>query len=111
MKRIVIIALAILGFANMMAQDKAPSPFTFSGYIDTYYSYDFGNPDNHTKPGFFYSYNRHNEVNVNLGLLKVNYAKDNVRGNFGLMAGTYAQYNMAAEQDLLRNIYEANVGV
>jgi hypothetical protein len=27
------------------------------------------------------------------------------------MAGTYAQYNMAAEQDLLKNIYEANVGV
>ena len=27
------------------------------------------------------------------------------------MVGTYAQYNMAAEQDLLKNIFEANVGV
>ena len=27
------------------------------------------------------------------------------------MAGTYAQYNLAAEQDLSKNIFEANVGV
>ena len=111
MKRILIIALAALGFANMKAQDKEPSPFTFSGYIDTYYSYDFGNPDNHTRPSFFYSYNRNNEVNLNLGLIKVNYTKGNIRGNFGLMAGTYAQYNLIHEQELLRNVYEANVGV
>ena len=44
-------------------------------------------------------------------MAKVNYSKDNVRGNFALMAGTYAEYNMSAEQGLLKNIYEANVGV
>src|SRR5436189_4027015 len=103
MKKILILAFIALGFATANSQKKAPSPFTFSGYIDTYYSYDFGNPDNHTSPAIFYNYNRHNEVNLNLGLLKVNYAKDNVRGNFGLMAGTYAQYNMVAEQALLQN--------
>jgi hypothetical protein len=58
-----------------------------------------------------YSYNRHNEATLNLGLIKANYAKDNIRGNFALMAGTYAQYNLSAEQDLMKNIYEANVGV
>lgn len=113
MKKIIVIALVAFGFTIVNAQEveKEKSPFTFSGYIDTYYSYDFGNPDNHTRPGFFYSYNKHNEATLNLGLIKANYAKDNIRGNFALMAGTYAQYNMAAEQDLMKNIYEANVGV
>ncbi|MGL2964352.1 porin [Flavobacterium sp. RSB2_4_14] len=111
MKKTIMIALIAFGFTISYAQEKTPSPFTFLGYIDTYYSYDFGNPDNHERPSFFYSYNKHNEASLNLGLIKVNYAKDNIRGNFALMAGTYAQYNMAAEQDLMKNIYEANVGV
>jgi hypothetical protein len=113
MKKIIITALIAFGFTTVNAQEteKKPSPFTFSGYIETYYSYDFGEPDNHERPGFFYSHNKHNEVNLNLGLAKVNYSKDNVRGNFALMAGTYAEYNLAAEQGLLKNVYEANVGV
>ena len=113
MKKIIVTALIAFGFTTVNAQEteKTQSPFTFSGYIETYYSYDFGEPDNHVIPGFIYSHNKHNEANLNLGLAKVNYAKDNVRGNFALMAGTYAEYNLAAEQDLLKNVYEANVGV
>jgi hypothetical protein len=111
MKKIICIALIAFGFTTSIAQEKAPSPFTFSGYIETYYSYDFANPDNHTRPDFIYNFNRHNEVALNLGMIKANYTKDNIRGNFALMTGTYAQYNMAAEQDLMKNIYEANVGV
>ncbi|AYN04646.1 MULTISPECIES: porin [unclassified Flavobacterium] len=111
MKKIILTALIAFGYTTVNAQEESKSPFTFTGYIDTYYSYDFGKPDNHTRPGFLYNYNKHNEVNLNLGLAKVNYAKDNVRGNFALMAGTYAEYNLAAEQGLLKNVYEANVGV
>lgn len=111
MKKIILTALIAFGFSNLHAQSASKSPFTFSGYVDVYYSYDFGKPENHTKPSFFYNYNRSNEVNLNLGLAKVNYSKGNVRANLALMAGTYAQYNMSAEQDLLQNVYEANVGV
>ena len=113
MKKLIITALTAFGFSNIYAQEvaKEKSPLTFSGYAETYYSYDFNEPTNHTRPGFIYSHNRHNELNLNLGMVKVNYAKDNVRGNFALMAGTYAQYNLAAEQDLLRNVFEANIGV
>lgn len=101
----------ILNVYYSFSQEENKKPFTFSGYLETYYSYDFGNPDNHLRPGFVYSYNKHNEVNLNLGFAKVNYAKDNIRGNFALMAGTYAEYNLATEQDLMKNIFEANVGV
>lgn len=111
MKKIIVIAFITFGFTTINAQEEPKRPITFSAYVDTYYSYDFAKPDNHTKPGFIYNYNKSNEVNLNLGIAKVNYTKENVRGNLALMAGTYAQYNMAAEQDLLKNIYEANVGV
>ncbi len=111
MKKIVVTALIAFGFTIVNAQEESKSPFTFSGYVETYYSYDFGKPNDHIRPEFLYNFNKHNEVNLNFGLAKVNYAKDNVRGNFALMAGTYAEYNMAAEQGLLKNVYEANVGV
>ena len=113
MKKIVITALLAVAFTGVNAQEveKEKSPLTFSGYIETYSSYDFNEPNNHVRPGFFYSHNKHNELNLNLGFVKANYAKDNIRGNFALMAGTYAEYNLAAEQDLLKNVFEANVGV
>ena len=113
MKKLVLSAIFAFGFTigNAQEVEAAKSPLTFSGYVETYYSYDFNEPENHTRPGFFYNFNRHNEVNLNIGFAKVNYAKDNVRGNLALMAGTYAEYNLAAEQGLLKNVFEANVGV
>lgn len=113
MKKIIGIALLAFGYTTVNAQEtaKEKSPLTFSGYLETYYSYDFGNPDNHLRPGFVYSHNKHNELNLNLGFAKVNYTKDIVRANFALMAGTYAEYNLAAEQDAMKHVFEANVGI
>lgn len=84
---------------------------TLSGYIETYYTYDFSNPDNHTRPSFIYAFNRHNEINVNIGLIKLSYSDEKVRANMALMAGTYANANLAAEPGVLKNMYEANAGV
>ncbi|QNF33795.1 porin [Adhaeribacter swui] len=93
------------------AQTDSTSQVTFSGYADVYYGYDFNTPPTHERPGFLYNHNRHNEFNVNLALLKAAYASDRVRGNLAIMAGTYTQYNLAAEQDLLKHVFEANAGV
>lgn len=112
MKKLLLGALA-LGISNVNAQDSTKTktnPLTFSGYLEAYYSYDLGNPANHERPSFFYSFNRHNEVNLNMVFLKANYTTDKVRGNFALMAGSYPQYNLAGEQGLLKNIFEANAG-
>jgi hypothetical protein len=100
MKKLILTAFAFMSLkAN--AQD-ATKPLTFSGYVETYYSYDFSNPANHEKSAFLYNHNRHNELNLNLGLLKASYNTDKMRANLGIMVGTYAQYNMAAEQGLLK---------
>ena len=81
-----------------------------SGYAEAYYSYDLNRPGSNTRPGFLYSYNRHNEVNLNLGFVKAAYAKDRVRANLALGAGTYMNANYAAEPGTLQHLLEANVG-
>ncbi|MGB4775908.1 MAG: porin [Daejeonella sp.] len=108
MKRILLAVIAALYTFTAQAQE---TNLKISGYIESYYSYDFNKPENHLKPQFLYNFNRHNEVNLNLGIIKATYSTENVHGNLGLMVGTYPQYNMAAEPDLLRNIYEANAGI
>lgn len=111
MKKIYLFLLLFYGVAVNAQDSLFKKPFEVSGYAEAYYSYDFGNPSNHKRPSFFYSFNRHNEINLNLALIKASYNDSSVRGNIGIMAGTYAQYNLAAEEPLLRHIYEANAGV
>lgn len=92
-------------------QTDSTKSLVISGYIETYYSYDFANPGSHIRQPFLYSYNRHNEVNLDLGMVKLSYNTDNIRTNIALMAGTYANDNLAAEPGVLKNILEANTGV
>ncbi len=91
--------------------DTSKGSVTFSGYGEVYYAFDFNEPDNHELPFFLYNFKRHNEVNLNLGFINANYTSSRLRANFGLMAGTYAQYNLAAEQSLLRLVWQANIGL
>jgi hypothetical protein len=58
-----------------------------------------------------YSYNRHNEVNVNLAFLKAAFNTEMVRANVALAAGTYMNANYAAEPGVLQNILETNAGI
>ncbi|MVT42368.1 outer membrane beta-barrel protein [Chitinophaga oryziterrae] len=111
MKRLLICLLSSLEGLTVCAQSVEEKPLKVTGYLETYYSYDFGKPGNNLRPGFLYSYNRHNEVNINLGYIKAAYEKDNVRANLALMAGTYANANLAAERGVMRNVFEANAGV
>lgn len=97
---------------TLHAQDTTRnSKLTISGYAEVYFGYDFNKPNDHYRPPFVYSYNRTNEVNLNLGFIKAAYTDDNVRASFALMAGTYTNANLAAEPGVLKNIYEANAGI
>ena len=106
----IITTLFLFLYCNLIAQREDAPKVTFTGYVETYYCYDFDQPQGGERPSFLYNFDRHNEFNANLALLKATYQHKNVRGNVGLMAGTYAQANLAVEPDLLEHIYEANVG-
>lgn len=111
MKKILLATLALLNMSGYAQTDSTKSALKISGYLETYYAFDFSNPADHNRPAFVYSYNRHNEVNLNLGLIKAAYDNQHVRANMALMTGTYANANLAAEPGVLKNIAEANAGV
>lgn len=109
-----LLGLIVLLSNRLMAQDSTKGPgntLSFSGYIETYYTYDFNKPADNNLPGFIYSHNRHNEFNLNLGFLKGSYNTERVRTNLALGIGTYMHANYAAEPAVLKNIYEANAGL
>ena len=83
---------------------------TFGGYIENYFAYDLDASKNQVKQPFYYNHPQRNEINLNIGMIKLGYNDDEHRGQLSLMTGHYAQYNLAAEPILLQTIYEASVG-
>ena len=112
MKSGAVVILLLYNVLLLSAQtDSTQKPFTFLGYVETYYGYDFGKPQNNLRPSFFYNHTHHNQVNVNLVFVKFAYAKNRLRFNIAPMLGTYSQTNLAGEPFYLRQIFEANIGV
>jgi hypothetical protein len=111
MKKIFFVLLAVCGITASAQNDSINKPLTISGYAEVYYTADFNNPKNNNRPGFVYSHNRNNEVNVNLAYIKTAYNTENVRANLALAVGTYMNANYAAEQGVMKNVYEANAGL
>lgn len=109
MKRILLSALAFATSIYAHAQETPKIKVT--GYLETYYGYDFNQPTTNNRPGFIYSHNRHNEVNLNLGFIKAAFDSGKIRANVALMAGTYTNANLATEPGVLKNIFEANAGI
>lgn len=109
-----VLFAAFLLFLSFEAQSQDDTTnakhIEVTGYVEAYYAYDFANPENHNRPGFFYSFNRHNEFNVNLGFIRADYEKKRVKGSLALMTGTYARANLAHEPIVLRSILEASIG-
>jgi len=110
MKKIIFGLLAILSMSVKAQNDSLRKPLTVSGYAELYYQADFNHPQNNFRPSFVYSHNRNNEVNVNLAFIKTAYNTEQLRVNIAIAAGTYMNANYAAEQGVMKNIYEANAG-
>ena len=109
MIRIIMLTFGLIFSCSTYAQDG--SKINVSGYLESYYGFDFNNPVDNNRPSFVYSHNRHNEINLNLGFIKGAYNNGIVRSNLAFMAGTYANANLASEPGVLKNIFEANVGL
>ncbi len=82
-----------------------------SGFADVFYVYDFNRPMDDFRQPFLFNHNRHNEFNLNLGYVKLSLDHSRYRANLALQTGTYANDNYAAEPGVLKNIFEANVGI
>lgn len=90
---------------------KEKPSLTVYGFVDAFYVYDFNKPQGNERQPFLFNHNRHNEYNLNLGLVKLGIEHSRYRANLALQTGTYANDNYAEETDVLKNIFEANVGI
>ena len=106
-----LLFLAFSTFSGFSQTDSLKPSIKISGYLDLYYAFDFAQPKDHNRVPFAYSYSRHNEPNLNLGFMKGAIESKHFRANLALMAGSYSQFNLAAEPGVLKHILEANVGV
>lgn len=108
MKSIFVIVL-VLATQICFAQDTVKTTTTVNGFVDVYYAYAFNRPLTHER-----SYTtqplRHNEFNLNLGMIDVKHQGETFRGRFALQTGTYVQSNYAIEPTLLKHVLEASVG-
>ncbi len=82
-----------------------------SAFLDVFYVNDFNHPQGTKRQPFLFNHNRHNEFNLNLGFVKLGLEHSKYRGNLALHTGTYSNDNYLAEPGLLKNIFEANVGL
>lgn len=105
MKYLLIILLSASCFSFELSENLSAK-----AVVDIFYSYDFEEPDNHERQPYFFHYNRHNEVNLNLALISLEYQSERIRGNLSLQAGTYAEDNYASEEGLVKNVFESYVG-
>lgn len=99
-----------LGILSAQAESDSVKKLNLSGYAEVYYQFDANRPLTNTRPGFVYSHNRNNEVSLNLAYLKASYSTEKVRANIAMGIGSYMSANYAAEPDVLKNIYEGNIG-
>ena len=105
-----IFCLTVNGQSDSSDWAKKPE-VSFSGYLDIFYAYDFNEPKTDFRQPFLYSFNRHNEFNLNLGLIKVSAKHLKYRANIVMQAGTYVMDNYANEETALKYINEGNVGL
>lgn len=104
-------AIGGYGQADSLDQWSQNPEFQVSGYLETYYAFDFNKPPGSIIDPYLFSHHRHNEFNLNVGLIQLDVSHPKYRARMGLHTGTFATDNYAAEPDLLKNIYEAYVGL
>jgi len=110
-RKIVFVALLLVNSITARSQDTITTSkvkFDFSGYLETYYTYDFNKPEGTTRQSFLYNHNRHNEFNVNMALLRSSISYDNFYAKIAIQAGTYVQDNYSNED--IKFLNEAYVG-
>lgn len=101
----------IVNTATMDSSDYVvKGKVTIEGYVDTYYAYNFNDPEGKDIP-YFVSMSRHNEVAINLAFVDVKYSSQRLRARVVPGFGTYVNANYSSEPGSLINLIEANVGV
>lgn len=99
----------LLIFSSSFSQEEKELKISFSGFLETFYTYDFNEPVTEKKLSFMYNFNRHNEFNVNMGMFRTKAEYKNTYCSIAIHSGTYVEDNYAKET--IKVLNEAFVGV
>jgi hypothetical protein len=108
-RKILFLFFAFFASKHLSAQ-KDENKFMF--YMDYFYSKPTSK--NQEKPYYFSSYFDNNFTMINSIIIKYSRNEDftdgKLRLNIGLIHGAYSYYNMSKEIEIMRSLYESNVG-
>jgi hypothetical protein len=95
---------------NANAQNTRKDSLILQAYTEGYIALVPGNETIRERPGFIYSYSSQNKPAINLAAFRVQYEHQRFRTSAAIIAGTYAEKNLAQEEKWARNIGEAYAG-
>lgn len=114
-KGLILLYFLFLLVSSGSAQNTSPwgdtPKLNISAYVDVFYAYDFNKPTTPYRQSFFYNHNRHNEFNLNVGIIGLRIEQTKYRANLAIQAGTYANDTYANETGVMKNVFEAYAGV
>jgi hypothetical protein len=110
MKQVFILLFFVFNL-SVFAQENPKNNLKIevSGFIDTYYSFDFDASENKEKLPFLFNYNKQNNFNINIALVRASISYENIYAKVSVQSGTYVEANYAAEKTKYLN--EAYLGV
>lgn len=106
-----VLLLSKVAISQDLDDQEKDNLVSWNAYLGLFYAYDFNKPTTDYRQPFYYNQNRHNEFNVNVGLIQVNVEQPKYHAYLGLQVGTYAIDNYAAESEVMQHVYEAYAGV
>lgn len=109
MKKLVLL-FTISSFVSYAQDSLSKSKFNFELYGDFFVNGTTNTTPGHKISDILYSYNRTNEIGINMLYLKTSYADTSFRMNLAMMTGTYSIDNYSGEPQLFQNLLEGNIG-
>lgn len=112
-----VVLFLILSTGRLFAEEPAESPFQISGFVDTYYSFNFNKPDSNTNGLSNFDF-RHNAFSISLAEIVLSKAASpvgfRVDLNFGettdfIHCGAFSCDGLGSSEEPYKNIQQAYV--
>jgi len=113
LSRYIIILILTVSASTSSGQTADSTSVKWSGFLDTYFMYDFNDLPNNAASHPFTQPLRHNEFNINLAQIEARINSEHIHGAISLQTGTSVKANYAAEsnnRELSELIHEAWAG-
>lgn len=113
MRRLIFLSITVLYFMHSVYAQwgvELNKTVKISGYADLYYGYDFLKPKDDTEP-YVYSSTKHNELDINMAFIKIEFNSSRSRAVFSPAIGTLMEINYAQEPPFWQHVNECYAGI